>query len=164
MPRDLEPALSFRHAWPAAAKHVTWHDFDLTHIATPHKSRHFAVTWLKTVTRCNQLTGPCYNCAHFGLSARAHANLKGTTGEEASQALSTGTLKKKKTVKKHPSRPPTIFKSIYGQESPNKGVKQHSKDITLTPQQRPELPTVTLTQRAGKYKGHKLRQKYILSQ
>ena len=91
MPHDLEPALSFWCAWPAAAKHVMWHDFDLTHIATSHKSRHFAVTWLKTITRCSQLTGPCYNCAHVRLSARAYANLKGTTGEEASQALSTGT-------------------------------------------------------------------------
>ena len=97
----------------------------LTHIATPHKSRHFAVTWLTAITRCGQLTGPCYNRAHFGLSARAYANLKGTTGEEASQALSTGTLKrkKKKRRRKKPQQIPTIFKSIYGQESPNKGVK-----------------------------------------
>ena len=37
-------------------------------------------------------------------------------------------------------------------ESTHKGVNQRSKDVTQTQQQRPELPTVTLTWHASTYK------------
>ena len=37
-------------------------------------------------------------------------------------------------------------------KSTDKGVNQHSKDVTQTQQQRPESPTVTLTWHASKYK------------
>ena len=47
-------------------------------------------------------------------------------------------------------------------ESIRKGVNQRSKDVTQTQQQRPESPAVTLTWHAGKYKVHKLHQRYIL--
>ena len=46
-------------------------------------------------------------------------------------------------------------------ESTNKAVNYHSKDITQTQQQRPELPMVTLTWHACKYKVYKLHQRYI---
>ena len=48
-------------------------------------------------------------------------------------------------------------------ESTNKGVNQHSKYLTQAQQQRPELPTVTLTWRVCKYKVRKLHQRYILN-
>ena len=38
-------------------------------------------------------------------------------------------------------------------ESTHKGVNQHSKDVTQTPQQRPDLPTVALTWHACKIQG-----------
>ena len=47
-------------------------------------------------------------------------------------------------------------------ETTLKEVNQRSKDVTQTQQQRPELPTVTLTWHASKHKVHKLHQKYIL--
>ena len=41
-------------------------------------------------------------------------------------------------------------------------LNQRSKDVTQVQQQRPELPTVTLTWHACKYKVHKFYHKYIL--
>ena len=43
-------------------------------------------------------------------------------------------------------------------------VNQRSKDVTQTQQKIPELPTVTLTWNANKYKALKLCQKYVLIQ
>ena len=43
-------------------------------------------------------------------------------------------------------------------ESTNKGVNWHSKDVTQTQLQKPELPPITLTWHASKYKVHKLHQ------
>ena len=46
--------------------------------------------------------------------------------------------------------------------SANMGVNLRAKSVTQVHQQRPELPTVTLTWHACKYKVHKLHQWYIL--
>ena len=47
-------------------------------------------------------------------------------------------------------------------ETTHKGIKQHSKGITQTQQQRHAVPTVTLTWHASNYKGHKIHHRYIL--
>ena len=46
-------------------------------------------------------------------------------------------------------------------KSTHKGVNQRSKYVTQIQQQRPELPTVTLTWHACEYKVQKLHQRYI---
>ena len=47
-------------------------------------------------------------------------------------------------------------------EPTHKGVNKRSKVVTQIQQQRPELPTVTLTWHVCKHKVHKLHQRYIL--
>ena len=45
----------------------------------------------------------------------------------------------------------------------HKGVNWRLEDVTQTQQQRSELPTVTLTRHASKYKVHKFHHRYVLS-
>ena len=56
---------------------------------------------------------------------------------------------------------PLLFQDIVW-TSTHKGVNWRSKDVTQSQQQWPQLPTVTLTLHACKYKVHKLYQRYIL--
>ena len=69
--------------------------------------------------------------------------------------------KKKKSKNLWPSASNTVTHTT--ENSTHKGVDQHLKGTTQAKQQRPELPTVTLTRHESKCKAHKLHQRPINS-